>query len=85
MLKILLWTHTMHSLIMNMAFKERTMNVIKRADELIDKYATSGDIVALAWMVAMAEHELEKREEYVEFLVKELGEAQFELMMAQNN
>lgn len=39
----------------------------------------------MAKRIAELEAYIEKREEYVEFLVKDLGDVKFDLMMAQNN
>lgn len=41
-------------------------------------------VLGLEDKVKELEAYIEKREEYVEFLVKELGDVQFDLMMAEN-
>jgi uncharacterized coiled-coil protein SlyX len=61
------------------------MNIEERYEELVDRYACDDDsLLVLARMVAELEDYIAKREEYVNFLVKQLGDAQFDLMMAEN-
>lgn len=51
-----------------------------RYDELVDRYACDDDsLLVLSRRVAELEAHIEKREEYVEFLLKQLGDAQGEV------